>query len=120
MQAKNPKKDIPFAIMLSMGIVTTLYILMCMAITLAVPYKQIDSSAPFSVLFKHINGWHWAAYLVSVGAVLGVGTVILVRHVLWLTRHTDVHSRGMHIHLVPFPAGSAVFQCMFAQPTLHA
>ena len=78
-QAVNPKKDIPFAIMLSMGVVTTLYVLMCMAITLAVPYQLIDAHAPFSVLFKGINGWHWASYLVSVGAVLGVGTVVLVR-----------------------------------------
>lgn len=77
-QAVNPQKDIPFAIMLSMGTVTTLYVLMCMAITLAVPYAQIDKSAPFSVLFKTIDHWHWASYLVSVGAVLGVGTVVLV------------------------------------------
>ena len=60
MQAKNPRKDVPFAIMLSMGIVTTLYVLMCMAITLAVPYSKIDSKAPFSALFKDIDGWHWA------------------------------------------------------------
>ena len=51
---------------------------MCMAITLAVPYYEIDAHAPFSVLFKSIDGWHWASYLVGVGAVIGVGTVVLV------------------------------------------
>ncbi len=30
------------------------------------------------VLFKTIPGWHWASYLVAVGAVIGVGTVVLV------------------------------------------
>ena len=73
--------------MLSMGVVTTLYVLMCMAITLAVPYGSIDSHAPFSVLFKSIDGWHWASYLVGVGAVIGVGTVVLVRlslHNSWI------------------------------------
>lgn len=78
-QAVNPRKDIPFAIMLAMGTVTTLYILMCIAITLAVPYYNIDKQAPFSVLFKSFDHWHWASYLVSIGAVLGVGTVLLVR-----------------------------------------
>ena len=61
-----------------MVICTILYVLMCMAITLARPYYLISASAPFSVLFKTIPGWHWASYLVSVGAVIGVGTVVLV------------------------------------------
>lgn len=95
-QAINPRKDIPFAIMLSMGVVTTLYILMCMAITLAVPYYNIDRKAPFSVLFKSIDGWHWASYLVSIGAVLGVGTVLLVR--LSLHDHGACHAVLLDLH----------------------
>ena len=57
---------------------TVLYVLMCIAITLAKPYFLIDRRAPFSVLFKTIPGWHWASYLIAVGAVMGVGTVVLV------------------------------------------
>lgn len=103
-EAVNPRKDIPFAIMLSMGTVTTLYVLMCMAITLAVPYAQIDKSAPFSVLFKTIDHWHWASYLVSVGAVLGVGTVVLVgkmctvRDLLVMSRHGLIPGALAHIN----------------------
>ena len=78
MQAINPRKDVPLSIVVAMGVCTTLYVLMCMAITLAKPYYLIDSHAPFSVLFKTIPGWHWASYLVAVGAVIGVGTVVLV------------------------------------------
>lgn len=78
LQAKNPRRDVPISIVVAMGICTVLYVLMCMAITLATPYYLIDSKAPFSALFKTIPGWHWASYLVSVGAVMGVGTVVLV------------------------------------------
>ena len=79
MQAVDPRKTVPFSIVAAMIICTILYVLMTMAITLAKPYYLISASAPFSALFKTIPGWHWASYLVSVGAVIGVGTVVLVR-----------------------------------------
>ena len=85
MQAVNPRRDVPVSIVVAMGVCTTLYVLMCMAITLAKPYYLIDSHAPFSVLFKTIPGWHWASYLVAVGAVIGVGTVVLVRNPIALS-----------------------------------
>ena len=77
-QSINPRRNVPFSIVSAMIICTILYVLMCMAITLARPYYLISASAPFSVLFKTIPGWHWASYLVSVGALIGVGTVVLV------------------------------------------
>ena len=45
-----------------------------------VPYKLIDVGAPFSAAFLRISGWHWVAYLVSVGAVFGLGTVRTCRY----------------------------------------
>ena len=53
--------------------------LMAVAITLMVPFYDISVLAPFSAVFTSLPGWEWAAYLVSVGAVLGIGTVLLVR-----------------------------------------
>lgn len=55
------------------------YVLMAIAITLMVPFYQIDVLAPFSAAFTKIPGWGWCQYLVSVGAVFGIGTVLLVR-----------------------------------------
>jgi len=52
---------------------------MAIAITLMVPFYAIDRNAPFSAAFTRIPGWGWAQYLVSVGAVFGIGTVLLVR-----------------------------------------
>lgn len=55
------------------------YVLMAIAITLMVPFYQIDVLAPFSAAFTKIPGWGWCQYMVSVGAVFGIGTVLLVR-----------------------------------------
>jgi len=44
-----------------------------------VPFQEIDIGAPFSAAFNKFPGWGWASYLVSVGAVFGIGTVLLVR-----------------------------------------
>ena len=52
---------------------------MSIAITLMVPFYKIDVLAPFSAAFTQIPGWGWCQYLVSVGAVFGIGTVLLVR-----------------------------------------
>lgn len=58
---------------------TAQYVLMSIAITLMVPFYKIDVLAPFSAAFTQIPGWGWCQYLVSVGAVFGIGTVLLVR-----------------------------------------
>ena len=68
----------PIAIIGSLSLATTLYLLMALGITLMVPYQFIDIGAPFSAAFLRIDGWHWVSYLVSVGAVFGLGTVLLV------------------------------------------
>lgn len=78
MQAKNPSRDLPIAILSSLSLATVLYLLMSFAICLMIPYYYIDIGAPFSAAFLRIDGWHWVSYLVSVGAVFGLGTVLLV------------------------------------------
>ena len=53
---------------------------MSAAITLMVPWQLIDLQAPFSEAFITI-GMYWVAQLVSIGAVLAIGSVLLVS--LW-------------------------------------
>lgn len=65
MQAKNPSRDLPIAILGSLSVATILYILMCLAITMMIPYYLIDVGAPFSAAFRLIPNWHWVAYLVD-------------------------------------------------------
>ena len=65
------------ALFTSLGVSSVLYILMACAITLMVPYKLIDLQAPFSVAF-HTAHEPRVAQLVSIGAVVAIGTVLIV------------------------------------------
>ncbi|GKF51767.1 hypothetical protein Tco_0148234, partial [Tanacetum coccineum] len=41
------------------------------------PYDKIDINAPFSMAFEAV-GWKWAKYVVAVGALKGMTSVLLV------------------------------------------
>ncbi|KAK7359059.1 hypothetical protein VNO77_01005 [Canavalia gladiata] len=76
-ETKNPGRDIPIGLVGSMTITTVVYCLMALTLCLVVPYKDIDVDAPFSVAF-HSVGWDWAKYIVALGALKGMTTVLLV------------------------------------------
>jgi APA family basic amino acid/polyamine antiporter len=76
-ETKNPGRDIPIGLLGSMTICTILYVLMALTLCLMVPTPAIDTNAPFPVAFKTV-GMNWAQYLVSLGALKGITTVILV------------------------------------------
>jgi APA family basic amino acid/polyamine antiporter len=76
-ETKNPGRDIPIGLLGSMTICTILYVLMALTLCLMVPTPEIDQNAPFPVAFK-IVGMNWAQYLVSLGALKGITTVMLV------------------------------------------
>lgn len=74
-EAKNPSFSIPMATVLSMGIVTLGYILICAALTLLVPYYDINPSAALPEAFAGV-GMHWVKYVVSLGALCGMTTTL--------------------------------------------
>ncbi len=76
-EAVNPTKDIPFAIIASLLICTTLYILVSLVLTGMVNYKSIDLGAPVAAAFSTV-GLKWAAWLVTIAAVIGLISVMLV------------------------------------------
>ncbi|RYY38819.1 MAG: amino acid permease [Chitinophagaceae bacterium] len=76
-EAVNPTKDIPFAIMASLGICTLLYILVSLVLTGMVPYKTLDLGAPVASAFERI-GLPWASLLITIAAVIGLVSVMLV------------------------------------------
>ena len=73
----NPTKDIPFAIITSLIICTTLYILVSLVLTGMVNYKEIDLGAPVASAFGTI-GLKWASLLITIAAVVGLISVMLV------------------------------------------
>ncbi len=50
-QVRNPPVDLPIGVLGALGICAALYALMCVVITLMVPYNQINVNAPFSEAF---------------------------------------------------------------------
>lgn len=76
-EALRPTRDIPFAIMASLGICTTLYILVSLVLTGMVSFRQLDLGAPVAAAFERV-GLPWASLLITIAAVLGLVSVMLV------------------------------------------
>lgn len=76
-ETKNPQRDIPIGIMGSLAICTLLYILVTSVITGIVPLDQINKEAAVVGAMKYM-GYPWASWLVSIGAIAGLSSVLLV------------------------------------------
>ncbi|NTU97524.1 MAG: amino acid permease [Chlorobiaceae bacterium] len=76
-EAKNPSRDVPLALISSLLICTVLYIAVAAVITGMVPYDRINIDAPVSSAFKQV-GIGWAQFVVSLGAITGITSVLLV------------------------------------------
>lgn len=77
-EVKNPQKDLPKGIIGSLLICTVLYIAVSIVLTGIVPYYKFkNTSAPVAYALQQI-GISWGSALVSVGALCGITSVLLV------------------------------------------
>jgi len=76
-EAKNPRRDVPIGIMTSLILCTVLYVAVVVVLTGMVPYDQINIDAPVADAFRQ-HGLRWADLLISIGAVVGITSVLLV------------------------------------------
>jgi APA family basic amino acid/polyamine antiporter len=76
-EARNPSRDVPIGILTSLVICTVLYMCVGAVLTGMVPYDKIDINAPVSSAFRQV-GLTWAQFLISLGAVVGITSVVLV------------------------------------------
>jgi APA family basic amino acid/polyamine antiporter len=76
-EAREPQRDVPIGIMGSLLICTLLYIAVSAIITGMVPYNQISINAPIAEAFKQL-GLTWAQGIISVGAIAGLTSVLMV------------------------------------------
>jgi APA family basic amino acid/polyamine antiporter len=76
-QTKNPGKDIPIGLLGSMTICTVLYVLVALTLCSMVSTPEIDQNAPYSVAFQTV-GMSWAIYVLPLGTLKGITTVLLV------------------------------------------
>lgn len=76
-EARNPHRDVPIGIILSLFICTALYIAVAAVLTGMVPYDKIDIDAPVADAFKTV-GLPWAQFIISIGALAGITSVQMV------------------------------------------
>ena len=76
-EARNPKRDMPIGILGSLVICTVLYILVSGLLTHLVPYSQLNVPDPV-VIGVRATGQQWATFLVELGALAGLASVMLV------------------------------------------
>ena len=77
-EAKNPQRDMPIGILGSLVICTLLYVVVSAVLTGMVSYTELNVPAPMATALERTGAPHWLRILVDVGAVLGLGSVILV------------------------------------------
>jgi basic amino acid/polyamine antiporter, APA family len=76
-EARRPRRDVPIGILSSLVLCTVLYVAVAAVLTGMVRYDRIDIDAPVSDAFRQV-GLPWARALVSVGAIAGITSVLLV------------------------------------------
>jgi APA family basic amino acid/polyamine antiporter len=80
-ETKNPQRDVPRGILFSLAIVTALYVAVSVVLSGMVPYTDLktgpDGQANLASAFS-ANGVEWAATVISIGALAGLTTVVMV------------------------------------------
>jgi APA family basic amino acid/polyamine antiporter len=76
-EVKNPKRDMPIGIIASLVVCTILYIIVSLILTGVVPYESLNIAAPVAFALQYIHQ-DWAAGIISLGALGGITTVLLV------------------------------------------
>lgn len=77
-EAKNPQRDLPIGMIASLLICTVLYILMSLVMTGLAPYTALGVAHPVSAAIAAVPQLKWLEYLVNIGAVAGLSSVVLV------------------------------------------
>lgn len=71
-EARNPKRAVPIAIAVSLGLVASAYILVSTVLTLMVPWHSLDPDSALADAFYR-RGYSWAGFIVAVGSICGKG-----------------------------------------------
>ena len=78
-EARNPARDLPWAIIGSLLICTVFYVLTAVgALGIASPDTMKDSDAPLAAALDKGAGIGWAAGILALGAVIAITSVVLV------------------------------------------
>ncbi|HTZ13505.1 MAG TPA: amino acid permease [Mycobacterium sp.] len=81
-ETKHPQRDVPRGILFTLGVVTVLYVAVSIVLSGMVPYTALKTTpdghhANLATAFA-VNGVHWASGIISIGALAGLTTVVMV------------------------------------------
>ncbi|RZQ60120.1 amino acid permease [Amycolatopsis suaedae] len=76
-ETRNPRKDLRVGILGALGVCALLYIGVSLVLTGMVPFTDIDAGAPLAAAFDSV-GMGWIGALISLGAVTGLTSVMMV------------------------------------------
>jgi APA family basic amino acid/polyamine antiporter len=110
-ECKNPSRDLPIGILVSLVVCTVLYILMALVLTGVVPYQELGVPDPIAVGVDRIvalRGWSEGgqkmfSFAIKVGALAGLTSVILVlmlgqtRIFYAMAKDGEIWVSGVHI-----------------------
>nr|WGD70980.1 amino acid permease [Bacillus subtilis] len=75
-EVKNPQKNMPVGIISALAVCTVLYIAVSLVLTGMMPYAKLNVGDPVSFALKFV-GQDAVAGIISVGAIIGITTVML-------------------------------------------
>jgi basic amino acid/polyamine antiporter, APA family len=92
-ESKNPQRDLPRSMILSLVICTIVYILLALVLTGSLNYRQFEGVGdPLAKIFEAKNN-HWMQLFVSVAAVVAMTSVLLVFQMgqprIWMSMSRD-------------------------------
>lgn len=77
-EARNPQRDLPRAIMISLGVVTLAYVLVALTAIGAAGVDTLSGSeASLATVLKLVTGAGWPSTVLAVGAVVAIASVVL-------------------------------------------
>ncbi|MFF7248733.1 amino acid permease [Embleya sp. NPDC008237] len=77
-EAKNPRRDLPLAILISLAIVTVVYVAVALAALGALPWQEFEGSeATLAKIVTDVTGGSWASTILSAGAIISIASVVL-------------------------------------------
>jgi basic amino acid/polyamine antiporter, APA family len=76
-EAVNPQRDMPIGIMGSLVVATVLYMSVSAIMTGVVPYQKLGVPDPVALVLNELH-LPWASIIVSLGAIAGITSVLLV------------------------------------------